>query len=124
MPVHCGGPPQVMLVAQEVDQIAILPEDGTQISAPEFVLPMFSQLLPKFLVVELVAWHDGALCQNSQFILRQVEEHNRFVKMIHEEPVVLVGNTACGSKEVSMAVPYPASVDFFCVEVAACLGLA
>ena len=62
-----------------------------------------------FLGVVLAAWHDGACCQNSQFIFQQVEERDRVIKTIHEQHVVLVGdlrvlcktanNTTCGSNK-------------------------
>ena len=71
------------------------------------------------------ALHDGARCQDSQFVLQQEEERERVVKTIHEQHLVLVGdlgvldekvdNTACRSKEWPMAVLYPAGVDF-CIE--------
>ena len=77
-----------MVVAQEVDGLAVLPGDGSP--APEFI-PAFRQPPVEFLGVVLVAWHDGAHGQDSQFILQQVEEHNRVVKAVHEQHVVLVG---------------------------------
>ena len=90
----------------------------------------FGQPLAKFLGAVLVALHDGDCCQNSQFVLQHVEERNRFVNMIHEQHVVLVGdlhkmvdNTACRSNDGPVAVLYPAGVDF-CASDAACLGFA
>ena len=42
MPVHRGRSPWVLVVAQEVNGLAILPGNGTQIStAPEFVPATF-----------------------------------------------------------------------------------
>ena len=95
MPVHNGRSPWVvvvaLVVAQEVDGIVVLPGDGTQTSpVPEFVPAMFSQPLAEFLRVVLAAWHDGARCQDSQFVLQQVEERDRVVKMVHEQHVVMV----------------------------------
>ena len=91
--VHSGRSPQVVVVAQEVDGLAVLPGNGTETSpALEFVQAMFGQPLAEFLVVVLAAWHDGACCQDSQFIFQQVEELDGVVKMVHEKCVVLVGN--------------------------------
>ena len=90
--VHSGRSPRVVEEAQEVDGLAVLPGDGTQTSpAPKFVLARFGQPLAKFLGVVLVAWHDGAPYQDSQFIL-QVEDCDGVVKTIHEQHVVLVGD--------------------------------
>ena len=56
MPVHSGHSPGVVVFAQEVAGLAVLPGDDTQISpAPEFVQAMFGQSLAKFLGVVLVA---------------------------------------------------------------------
>ena len=80
-----------MVVTQKVDELAVFLGDGTQTyPAPEFVPSKFSQPLAKFLQLVLAYWHDGAGCQDSQFILQQVEEH--VVKTIDEKHVVLVGN--------------------------------
>ena len=46
----------------------------------------------EFLQVVLAAWHDGACCQDSQFLLQQVEERIGVVKTFHEQHVVLVGD--------------------------------
>ena len=78
MPVHSGHSPRVVVVAQEVDGLAVLPGDFTQASpAPEFVPATFGQPLAEFLGVVLAAWHDGARGQDSQFVLQQVEERDR-----------------------------------------------
>ena len=64
-----------MVVVQEADGLAVLPGGGTQTSlAPEFIPATFSQPLAEFLGVVLVTWHDGAHCQDFQFVLKQVEE--------------------------------------------------
>ena len=134
-PVHSGRSPRVVVVAQEVDGLAVLPGDGTHSSlAPEFVPATFGQPPAEFLgVVVLAAWHDGARGQDSQLVLQQVEERDGVVKVVHEQHVVLVGdlrvlhktadNTAGWSEEGPVAVPDPARVDF-CVEDVARLGLA
>ena len=50
-----------MVVAQEVDGLAVLPGDGTQISLPpEFISGMFGQPLANFFGIVLAAWHDSA----------------------------------------------------------------
>ena len=134
MPVHSGCSPRVVVVAQEVDGLAVLPGDGTQSSpASEFIPATFGQPPAEFLGVVLAAWHDGARGQNSQFVLQQLEEHDGVVKAVLEQHVVLVGdmrvlhetvdNTAGLSGEGPVEVPDPARVDF-CVENVACLGLA
>ena len=80
-----------MVVAQEVDGLAVLPGDGTQSSpAPEFVPATFGQPPAEFLGVVLVAWHDGARGQDSQLVLQQ--ERDGVVKAVHEQHVVLVGD--------------------------------
>ena len=123
-----------MVVAQEVDGLAVLPGDGTQSSpAPEFVPATFGQPPAEFLGVVLAAWHDGARGQDSQLFLQHVEERDGVVKAVHEQHVVLVGdlrvlhetadNTAGWSEEGPVAVPDPARVDF-CIENVARLGLA
>ena len=64
--VHSGRSPRVVVVAQEVDGLAVLPGDGTQTSpAPEFVSATFSQPPAEFLWVVLATWHDGADGQDS-----------------------------------------------------------
>ena len=93
MPVHSGSSPRVMVVAQEVDGLEVLPGDGTQSSpAPEFVPATFGQHPAEFLGVVLAAWHDGARGQDSQLFLQHVEEHDGVVKAVHEQHVVLVGD--------------------------------
>ena len=93
IPVHSGRSPCAMVVAQEVDGLAVLLGDGTQTSlAPEFILATFGQPLAEFNWLVLAAWHDSAHCQESQFILQQVEERDGVVKMVHEQHVVLVGD--------------------------------
>ena len=90
-PVHSERSPRVTVVAQEVDGLAVLPGDGTQTSpAQELVLATFGQHPAKFLGVVLVAWHDGASGQDSQFVLQQVEERDGVVKAVYEQYVVLV----------------------------------
>ena len=92
-PVHCGRSPWVVVVAQEVDGLALLPGDGTQTSpAPEFVPATFGQPPAEFLVVVLAAWHDGARGQDSQFVLQQVEDRDGVVKAVHEQHEVLLGD--------------------------------
>ena len=67
-PVHSGRSPRVVVVAQEVDGLAVLPGDGTQSSpAPEFVPATFGQPPAEFLGVVLTAWHDGARTPSSFF---------------------------------------------------------
>ena len=59
MPVHSGHSPRVVLVAQEVDGLAVLPGNGTQTYlAPEFVLATFGQPLAEFFRVVFcsLAW--------------------------------------------------------------------
>ena len=93
MPVHSGRSPRVVVVAQEVDGLAVLSGDGTQCSlAPQFVPATFGQPLAEFLGVVLAAWHDGARSQDSQLVLQQVEERDGVVKAVHEQHVVLVGD--------------------------------
>ena len=93
MPVHSGRSPRVVVVAQEVDGLAVLPGDGTQSSlALEFVPATFGQPPAEFLGVVLAAWHDGARSQDSQLFLQHVEERDRVVKAVHEQHVVLVGD--------------------------------
>ena len=76
-PVHGGRSPRVVVVAQEVDGLAVLPGDGTQSSpAPEFVPATFGQPPAEFLGVVLAAWHDGARGQDSQLFLQHVEERD------------------------------------------------
>ena len=115
MPVHRGGSPWVVVVAQKVDGLAVLSGNSTQISpAAAFVQATFGQPLAKFLGGVLAAWHDGA-CQNSQFVVQQVKEPDTVVKTIHEEHAVLVGDlrilhktvdyTGSGSKEEALDVP-------------------
>ena len=73
MPVHSGRSPWIVVVAQEVDGLAVLPGDGTQSSpAPEFIPATFGQPPAEFLGVVLAAWHDGACGQDSQLVLQQV----------------------------------------------------
>ena len=92
-PVHGGRSPRVVVVAQEVDGLAVLPGDGTQSSpAPEFVPATFGQPPAEFLGVVLAAWHDGARGQDSQLFLQHVEERGGVVKAVHEQHVVLVGD--------------------------------
>ena len=75
-----------MVVAQEVDGLAVPPGDDTQSSlAPEFVPATFSQPSAEFFGVVLAAWHDGARSQDSQFVLQQVEERDGVVKAVHEQ---------------------------------------
>ena len=82
MPVQIGRSPRVMVVAQEVDWLAVLPGDGTKASsAPEFILAMFSQPRVQFLWAVLLAWHDGVCGKDSQFVLQQV------VSLLSGEPV-------------------------------------
>ena len=82
-----------MVVAQEVDELAVLPGDGTQSSlAPEFVPATFGQPPAEFLGVVLAAWHDGAHGQDSQLVLQHVEERDGVVKAVHEQHVILVGD--------------------------------
>ena len=91
-PVHSGHSPRVVVVAQEVDGLAVLPGNGTQSSlALEFVPATFGQPPAEFLGVVLAAWHDSARDQDSQFVLEQVEERHGVVKAVHEQHVVLVG---------------------------------
>ena len=93
MPVHSGHSPGVVVVAQELDGLAVLPGDGTQTSpAPEFVPATFGQPLAEFLGVVLSAWHDGTRGQDSHFVLQQVEERDKVVKVVHEQHMVLVGD--------------------------------
>ena len=55
-PVHSGCSPRVVVVAQEVDGLAVLPDDGTETSpAPEFVQVTFGQPLAEFLGIVFVA---------------------------------------------------------------------
>ena len=55
-PVHSGRSSRVVVVAQEVDGLAVLPGDGTQSSpAPEFVPATLGQLPAEFLGVVLAA---------------------------------------------------------------------
>ena len=76
-PVHGGRSPRVVVVAQEVDGLAVLPGDGTQSSpAPEFVPATFGQPPAEFLGVVLAAWHDGARGRDSQLFLQHVEERD------------------------------------------------
>ena len=92
-PAHSGCSPQVVVVAQEVDGLVVLPGDGAQSSpATEFVPATVSQPPAEFLGVALAAWHDSAHGQDSQLVLQQVEEHDRVVKAVQEQHVVLVGN--------------------------------
>ena len=71
-PVHSGYSLLVVVVAQEVDGLAVVPSDSTQISVtPESIPATFCQALGKFMVVE---------------------KCDRVVKKIHEQPVVLVGD--------------------------------
>ena len=85
MPVHSGHSPRVVVIAQEVDGLAVLPGDGTQTSpAAEFVPATFGQHPAEFLVVVLAA------C--SQLVLQHVEERDRVVETVHEQHVVLVGD--------------------------------
>ena len=92
-PVQSSRSPRVMVVAQEVDGLAIIPGDGTQTSpAPEFIPATFSQSLAEFLGVVLVAWHEGARSQDSKFVLQHLEEHDRVVRAVHEQHVVLFGD--------------------------------
>ena len=115
-PVHSGRSPRVVVVAQEVDGLAVLPGDGTQSSpAPEFVPATFGQPPAEFLGVVLAAWHDGARGQDSQLVLQHVEERDGVVKVVHEQHVVLVGDLR--------VLHETARVDF-CVENVARLGLA
>ena len=93
MPVHSGRSPQVVVVAQELDGLAVLPGDGTQTSpAPELVPATFGQPLAEFLGVVLAAWYDGTRGQDSHFVLQQVEERDKVVKVVHEQHMVLVGD--------------------------------
>ena len=90
-PVHSGRSSLVVIVAQKVDGLAVLPGDVTHTSqAPEFIPATFGQPLAEFLEVVLLAWHDGTRCQDSQFLLQQVEECDEVVKMVHEQHVILV----------------------------------
>ena len=89
-PVHSGHSPRVMVVAQEVDCLAVLPGNGTKSTG---IGPaMFGQPPAEFLGVVLAAWHNGARGQDSQFVLQQVGERNGVVKAVHEQHVVLVGD--------------------------------
>ena len=93
MPDHSGCSPRVMVVAQEVDGLAVLPYEGTQTSpAPEFVPATFVQPPAEFLGLVLAAWHEGARCHDSQFVLHQVEEPDGVVKVAREQNLVLVGD--------------------------------
>ena len=93
MPVHSGPSPRVMVVAQEVDGLAVHPGDGTQTSpARQFLPAPFCQPPAELLGVVLASWHDGARGQDSQFVLQQVEERDGIVKAVHEQHVVLVGD--------------------------------
>ena len=58
----------------------------------EFLPATLGQFLANFLGVVLAAWHDGACGHHSQFVLQQVEQHDRVVKTVHEQHVVLVGD--------------------------------
>ena len=56
MPVHSGRSPRVVVVAQEVDGLAVLPDDGTETSPVlEFVQVTFGQPLAEFLGIVFVA---------------------------------------------------------------------
>ena len=72
MPLHSRSSPRVVVVAQEVDGLAVLPGNGTQTSlAPEFIPAMFGQSLAQFLWVVLAAWHDSAATRSpSSFFSR------------------------------------------------------
>ena len=88
-PVHSGRSPRVVVAAQEVDGLVVLPGDGAQSSpAQEFVPATFGQPPAEFLGVVLAVWQDGARGQDSQLILQQVEERDRVVKAVHEQHVV------------------------------------
>ena len=112
-PVHCGGTPRVVIVAQEVNGFVVLPGDG-----PQIITALDQPCLVSLL---LAAWLDGVRCSNSWFILQQVEECDRVVNTVYEQHVILVGNlqvihklvgnTACRFKEGPVAVLYLASVD-------------
>ena len=93
-PVHSERSPRVVVVAQEVDGLVVLPGNGTQSSrAPESPVPdTFGQPPAEFLGVVLAAWHDGARGQDSQLVLQLVEERDGVVKVVHEQHVVLVGD--------------------------------
>ena len=65
---HSGGSPPVMVVAQA----------------------MLDQTPAEFLGVVFLTWHDRGHCQDSQFILQQVEKCKRVVKTVHEHHVVLL----------------------------------
>ena len=85
MPVHLGGSRLVVVVAQEVDRLAVLPGNGTHIfPALVFISVSFGQPVAKFIRVVLAAWHDGAHCQNSHVVFLQLEESERIVKTIHD----------------------------------------
>ena len=85
MPVNRSCSSLVMVVAQEVDELVVLPGDLTQISnAPEFVSATFANPLAKFLGVVLTAWHDGAHWPVYSSV---VEERDRVVKTILEQHV-------------------------------------
>ena len=76
--VHSGHSLRVMVVAQEVDGLAVLPGDGTQtFPATDFVPATFGQPPAEFLGVMLAAWHDGARGQDSQFALTGDPEASR-----------------------------------------------
>ena len=63
-----------MVVAQEVDCLAVLPGDGTKSTG---IGPAtFGQPPAEFLGVVLAAWLDGAHGQDSQFVLQQVGERS------------------------------------------------
>ena len=89
-PIHSGRSPRVVVVAQEVDGLAVVPGDGTQSSpALEFVPATFGQPPAEFFGVVLAACHDGARGQDSQLVLQHVEERDGVVKAVHERRTTL-----------------------------------
>ena len=106
-PVHSGCSPRVMVVAQEVFGLAVLPGHGIQSSpAPKFVPAMFGQPPAEFLVVVLAYWHDSACGQDSQFVLQQVEERNGVVKAVPEQQAQLLAGAVVAAKEREHSVEH------------------
>ena len=82
-----------MVVALEVDGLAVLPGDGTQTSPGTGIRTGHVQSAScRVPWGSVVAWHDGTRSKDSRLVLQQVEEHNGVVKSVHAQHVVLVGD--------------------------------
>ena len=76
-PVHCNG--SSWAPSWSASGWACGPSRQGHTDLPHSYRPCSVKYPAKFLGVVFAAWHEGASCQKSHFVLQQVEEHGRVV---------------------------------------------